>query len=238
MDVQQAAGPLVIFDCDGVLVDSEPVSVRVLVDALRRKGVEMDAAEAYRRFLGRSLGTVTKTMREEFGIEADDTFLEDMRRDLYARFRAELQPMPGITEALDALNFRRCVASSSQPERIRLSLTLTGLIDKLEPNIFSAAMVKRGKPAPDLFLHAASEMGADPKDCIVIEDSPAGIEAGHSAGMSVFAFVGGSHASVPGYRERIDMLSPEVVFDAMPDLIHLVQKHMEGRNGSVSSTTL
>ncbi|WP_439652192.1 HAD family hydrolase [Neorhizobium galegae] len=236
--MQQAAGPLVIFDCDGVLVDSEPVSVRVLVDALRRKGVEMDAAEAYRRFLGRSLGTVTKTMREEFGIEADDTFLEDMRRDLYARFRAELQPIPGISDALDALSFRRCVASSSQPERIRLSLTLTGLIDKLEPNIFSAAMVKRGKPAPDLFLHAASEMGADPKDCIVIEDSPAGIEAGHSAGMSVFAFVGGSHASVPGYRERIDMLSPEVVFDAMPDLIHLVQKHMEGRNGSVSPTTL
>lgn len=161
--MQHSAGPLVIFDCDGVLVDSEPVSVRVLVDALRRKGVEMDAAEAYSRFLGRSLGTVTKTMREEFGVEADNTFLEDMRRDLYARFRAELQPMPGIADALDALDFRRCVASSSQPERIRLSLSLTGLIDKLEPNIFSATMVEKGKPAPDLFLHAASEMGADPK---------------------------------------------------------------------------
>lgn len=229
----QTAGPLVIFDCDGVLVDSEPVSVRVLVDALRRKGLNMEEAEAYRRFLGRSLATITKTMREEFAIEADESFLEDMRHDLYTRFRKELQPMAGIADALDGLDLRRCVASSSQPERIRLSLTLTGLIDKLEPNIFSAAMVARGKPAPDLFLHAASQMGADPENCIVIEDSPAGIEAGHRAGMAVFAFVGGSHASVPGYRERIDALSPEVVFDAMPDLIHLVRKHVEGRNGSV-----
>ncbi len=229
----QTAGPLVIFDCDGVLVDSEPVSVRVLVDALRRKGLNMEEAEAYRRFLGRSLATITKTMREEFAIEADESFLEDMRHDLYTRFRKELQPMAGIADALDGLDLRHCVASSSQPERIRLSLTLTGLIDKLEPNIFSAAMVARGKPAPDLFLHAASQMGADPENCIVIEDSPAGIEAGHRAGMAVFAFVGGSHASVPGYRERIDALSPEVVFDAMPDLIHLVRKHVEGRNGSV-----
>jgi len=232
--VAQAVGPLVIFDCDGVLVDSEPVSVRVLVDALGRRGLSMDEAEAYRRFLGRSLGTVTKTMREEFGIEADDAFLEEMRRDLYARFRTDLQPIRGIGDALDGLDMRRCVASSSQPERIRLSLTLTGLIDKLEPNIFSATMVERGKPAPDLFLHAASEMGADPADCIVIEDSPAGIEAGHRAGMTVFAFVGGSHATVPGYRERIDALSPEVVFDAMPDLLHLVRKHIAGRGGSLS----
>ncbi|WP_407721469.1 HAD family hydrolase [Neorhizobium petrolearium] len=228
----QTAGPLVIFDCDGVLVDSETVSIRVLLDGLRSKGLEMDEAEAYRHFLGRSLGTVTRTIREEFGIDADESFLEGMRQELYARFRAELKPMPGIAETLDALSFRRCVASSSQPERIRLSLSITGLIGRLEPNIFSAAMVARGKPAPDLFLHAASQMGADPQNCIVIEDSPAGIEAGHRAGMAVFAFVGGSHAGTPGYRERIDALSPEVVFDAMPDLIHLVQKHIEDRGGS------
>ncbi len=222
-----AAEPLVIFDCDGVLVDSEPVSVRVLVNALRRKGLEMEEAEAYRRFLGRSLATVTKTMREEFGIEADDAFLEDMRYDLYRQFRLELKPIAGIAEALDGLDVPRCVASSSQPERIRLSLSVTGLLDRLEPNIFSASMVARGKPAPDLFLHAANEMGAEPARCIVIEDSPAGIEAGKRAGMTVFAFTGGAHASAPGYRERIDALSPEVVFDAMPDLLHLVRKHIE-----------
>lgn len=229
--MMQAAGPLLIFDCDGVLVDSEPVSVRVLIDALRRHGIVMDESEVYRRFLGRSLAFVTRTMREEFGVEADDTFLDDLRHDLYGRFRRELQPIAGIGEALDALPFRRCVASSSQLERIRLSLSLTGLIDRLEPHIFSATMVAKGKPAPDLFLHAASEMGVEPADCIVIEDSPAGIEAGHRAGMTVFAFVGGSHSSAPNYRERIDALSPEVVFDAMPDLLHLVLKHIESRSG-------
>ncbi|AXV16298.1 hydrolase [Neorhizobium sp. SOG26] len=222
-----------IFDCDGVLVDSEPVSVRVLVNALRRKGVDMDEAEAYRRFLGRSLATVTKTMSEEFGIEADEAFLDDMRHDLYREFRAELKPVTGISEALDALDVPRCVASSSQPERIRLSLSVTGLLDRLEPHIFSASMVAKGKPAPDLFLHAAENMGADPAHCIVVEDSPAGIEAAKRAGMTVFAFTGASHACVPGYRERIEALSPHVVFDAMADLLHLVQKHMEGGNKSM-----
>ena len=228
-----SSGHLVIFDCDGVLVDSEPVSVRVLVNALRRKGVDMDEAEAYRRFLGRSLATVTKTMSEEFGIEADEAFLDDMRHDLYREFRAELKPVTGISEALDALDVPRCVASSSQPERIRLSLSVTGLLDRLEPHIFSASMVAKGKPAPDLFLHAAENMGADPARCIVIEDSPAGIEAAKRAGMTVFAFTGASHACVPGYRERIEALSPHVVFDAMADLLHLVQKHMEGGNKSM-----
>ncbi|MCK8778933.1 HAD family hydrolase [Rhizobium sp. NTR19] len=228
-----SSGHLVIFDCDGVLVDSEPVSVRVLVNALRRKGVDMDEAEAYRRFLGRSLATVTKTMSEEFGIEADEAFLDDMRHDLYREFRAELKPVTGISEALDALDVPRCVASSSQPERIRLSLSVTGLLDRLEPHIFSASMVAKGKPAPDLFLHAAETMGVAPAHCIVIEDSPAGIEAAKRAGMTVFAFTGASHACVPGYRERIESLSPHVVFDAMADLLHLVQKHMEGGNKSM-----
>jgi HAD superfamily hydrolase (TIGR01509 family) len=230
--VTQADGPLVIFDCDGVLVDSEPVSVRVLVDALRRKGLPIDEDEAYRRFLGRSLATVTTAMREEFGVEADAAFLDDMRHDLYQRFRSELQPVKGVAEALDQLPLRRCVASSSQPERIRLSLSLTGLIDKFEPHIFSASMVKNGKPAPDLFLHAASQMGVAPEHCVVIEDSPAGIEAAHRAGMAVFAFVGGSHASTPGYRAQVSALAPDAEFDAMADLLHLVRKHFEGR-GSV-----
>ncbi|WP_425374186.1 HAD family hydrolase [Neorhizobium lilium] len=230
----QTATPLVIFDCDGVLVDSEPVSVRVLVDALGRKGVAMEEAEAYRRFLGRSLATVTTAMRDEFGIEADATFLEEMRHDLYRRFRSELQPVKDVADALDGLAVRRCVASSSQPERIRLSLTLTGLIDKFEPHIFSASMVARGKPAPDLFLHAAAQMGADPKDCVVVEDSPAGIEAAHRAGMTVFAFTGASHASTPGYREQVSALAPDAEFDAMADLIHLVQEHFEGRGSAIS----
>jgi HAD superfamily hydrolase (TIGR01509 family) len=220
--------PLIIFDCDGVLVDSEPLSIRVLVEAVKASGGSLSEAEAYRHFLGRSLATMVSVLDESFGIKADEAFLDRMRTDLYARFEAELQPIAGIAEALAALDLRFCVASSSQPERIRLSLGLTGLVDFFEPHIFSATMVKNGKPAPDLFLHAAKDMGADPSECIVIEDSPAGILAAKRAGMAVFAFTGGAHADREEYRADIAKLSPDVEFDAMSDLIHLVRQHIEG----------
>ncbi|AJD42898.1 HAD family hydrolase [Rhizobium sp. SEMIA 4085] len=214
---------LVIFDCDGVLVDSEPISVSVLVEAMNDLGVPITEEEVYGRFLGKSLATVIETMKSEYQVHAGDEFLERIRTNLYSRFRKELRPIEGIGATIDALDIPCCVASSSQVERIRLSLTVTGLIDKL-PNIFSASMVKNGKPAPDLFLHAAREMQVDPEDCLVIEDSPAGIEAAQAAGMTVFAFTGGSHANFAGYRAELERLSPERVFDAMPDLIHLIQK--------------
>lgn len=220
---------LVIFDCDGVLVDSEPLSIAVLVQAMRDNGIEIDEEGAYQRFLGKSLATLIDTLETEFNVFADQFFLDRIREDLYARFRIELQPIPGIGETLDKLDMRRCVASSSQLERIKLSLGLTGLLDRLEPNIFSASMVKRGKPAPDLFLYAAEKMGVAPENCIVVEDSPAGIMAARAAGMTVFAFTGGSHANSAHYRSELARLAPEVVFDAMPDLIHLVQKARSDR---------
>lgn len=224
--------PLVIFDCDGVLVDSEPVSVRVLVAALNRHGIDMAEEEAYSRFLGRSLATMTQVLDEEYDFHTGPEFLERMRVDLYERFREELQPITGIARTVDQLGCRHCVASSSQPERIRLSLSLTGLLERFEPNIFSASMVENGKPAPDLFLYAAAKMGFDPSNCIVVEDSPAGIEAAQRAGMTAFAFTGGSHTQTVGYRERIEELRPDAIFDAMPDLLHLVQKYSDGRKGS------
>ena len=220
--MEQAPDPLVIFDCDGVLVDSEPLSIRVLIDVARAHGAELDEAEAYRKFLGRSLSNLVSVLDSDFGISADEGFLERMRRDLYARFETELQPVAG---ALATLPFRRCVASSSQPERIRLSLRLTGLLSFFEPDIFSATMVENGKPAPDLFLHAARAMETEPAHCIVIEDSPAGILAAKRAGMTVFAFTGGSHADREEYRREVAALSPHVTFDAMSDLLHLVQKY-------------
>jgi HAD superfamily hydrolase (TIGR01509 family) len=221
---------LVIFDCDGVLVDSEPISISVLVQAMRDAGVEIDEEGAYQRFLGRSLATLISTLETEFNVFADQQFLDRIRNDLYARFRTELKPIAGIAEALDGLDIPCCVASSSQLERIRLSLGITGILDRLEPHIFSASMVERGKPAPDLFLHAARQMHTDPARCIVVEDSPAGIVAARAAGMTVFAFTGGSHADSPSYRAELERLSPEVVFDAMADLIHLVRKHRTGRD--------
>lgn len=224
-----AVQPLIIFDCDGVLVDSEPLSIAVLVEMLASIGVGMDAGEAKDRFLGRSLSFVTDTLRDDYGVLAGDDFLERMRTRLYERFRQELKPVPGIGAALAELDDARCVASSSQPERIRLSLELTGLGEFFGPRIYSATMVANGKPAPDLFLYAAGKTGYAPADCIVIEDSPAGIMAARAAGMTVFAFTGGSHAQSAAFRAEIAALSPDVVFDAMSDLVHLVREYREGR---------
>lgn len=219
---------LVIFDCDGVLVDSEPISISVLVEALAAAGVDMSVQEAHERFLGRSLKSMSDILHDEYGLAVDTVFLEAMRSVLYDRFRQELQPIEGIAEAVDGLGIAHCVASSSQPERIRLSLSVTGLIDRFEPNIFSASMVSRGKPAPDLFLHASAQMGVAPENCVVVEDSPAGIAAAKSAGMRVFAFAGGSHARSPRHRQSLLALEPDVLFDDMRELLQFVRKQEDG----------
>jgi FGGY-family pentulose kinase/HAD superfamily hydrolase (TIGR01509 family) len=216
---------LVIFDCDGVLVDSEPISIHVLRQMIEEAGLLLDESEAYRLFLGRSVASISETLATEFGLSITDAHLEGMRMALRDRFRQELQPVPGVASVLHALKEKGialCVASSSLPERIRLSLSVTGLLDLLEPHIYSSSMVERGKPAPDLFLHAAREMGVDPSACLVIEDSPAGITAARSAGMRVFGFTGGSHAAPGGLAAGLAALSPDHVFDDMaqlPDLI-------------------
>jgi len=214
---------LVIFDCDGVLVDSEPISIAVLVEALAAAGVTMSEEEAHVRFLGRSLKSMSEILHDDYGLAIDAAFLDAMRKVLYERFRAELQAVDGVAETVDALGIAHCVASSSQPERIRLSLTVTGLLSRFEPNIFSASMVARGKPAPDLFLHASAAMGVAPEYCVVVEDSPAGIAAGKAAGMRVVAFTGGSHARTPGHRETLLRLEPDALFDDMRELLQFVR---------------
>lgn len=221
---------LVIFDCDGVLVDSEPISLSVLVEALSAAGLAMSEEEAHARFLGRSLKSMTEILHEDYGLAVDAAFLDAMRQTLYARFRAELQPIDGIAETLDRLGVARCVASSSQLERIRLSLAITGLAERFEPHIFSASMVLRGKPAPDLFLHASAAMGVAPERCVVVEDSPAGVVAARAAGMRVFAFAGGSHARTPGHRAVLLDLAPDRLFDDMRELIQFVRaKEADGK---------
>ena len=137
-----------------------------------------------------------------YGLHLNDTALERMRANLYAVYRRELKPMAGLIDALDEIAIPACVASSSQMERVRISLTLTGLIERFDPAIYSAAMVPQGKPAPDLFLFAADAMLTSPERCLVIEDSPAGIVAAQRAGMRVFAFLGGGHIEPSGLRCR------------------------------------
>jgi len=213
---------LVIFDCDGVLVDSEPISIAVLREMIRTAGHEIDEDVAYERFLGRSMASICASLAHDPGIEITPQQLGAMRERLNARFRSELKAIDGVAWALQTLPMTRCVASSSKPERIALSLTVTGLFPLLEPHIYSATMVENGKPAPDLFLHAAREMGFSPEACLVIEDSSAGVEAAKRAGMRVFAFTGATHARHPAHLQRISALEPDLVFDNMTDLPGLI----------------
>ena len=213
---------LIIFDCDGVLVDSEPISISVLLELMAKAGHVMDEETAYRLFLGRSMAATVELLREDFGFVVTPAHLEQARAILNDRFRRELKPIPGIKSALGRLSGPRCIASSSKPERIRFSLSVTGLLDQFEPHIYSATMVERGKPAPDLFIHAARDMDAAPDDCLVIEDSPAGVEAAKAAGMRVFGFTGGSHALAGGLAAALAPLEPDAVFDDMRLLPSLI----------------
>lgn len=213
---------LVIFDCDGVLVDSEMLSVSALLEMIALAGGNVSEDIAYEHFLGKSMKSVREILASDFGLDLTDQHLTEMRSELMRKFRQELKPMPGIAQVLPKLGVPCCVASSGTLERIRYALEVTGLLGLLEPHLFSAAMVARGKPAPDLFLHAADKMRAAPPNCLVVEDSPAGIEAARAAGMRVLAFTGGSHTGNPALKARLASSEPDFIFADMlqlPDLI-------------------
>ena len=214
--------PLVIFDCDGVLVDSEPLAMAVLLDTIRAQGLEIDPGQGYELFLGRSLASVGEMLVEDFGVNLDQPALDEMRQRLYARFRAELEPIPHVPEVVAGLTTAFCVASSSQPERVELALRLTGLWERFEGRLFSATMVAHGKPAPDLFLLAAESMGYAPANSLVVEDSAAGIRAAQAAHMRVAAFTGGGHARNTEHEARLSALEPDWIIDdmrALPGLL-------------------
>jgi HAD superfamily hydrolase (TIGR01509 family) len=215
---------LVIFDCDGVLVDSEPLAMRALLETLAEAGIELSAQEAVENFLGKSLASTVAELRRTHGVDIGGAALARMRERLYTAFRQELRPIAGVAEMLEGLDRPCCVASSSQPERIRLSLEVAGLSRFFGERLFSATMVAHGKPAPDLFLHAARAMAVGPADCLVVEDSPAGISAALAAGMRAFGFAGGSHARSDAHREKLVSLGPMLVFDDMRALPGLVRQ--------------
>jgi HAD superfamily hydrolase (TIGR01509 family) len=187
--------PLLIFDCDGVLVDSETIANATLAELMTSLGHAMSTEDSIRIFGGRSLKDVLATAAELLGGEIPAETSARYGEQLFARFRTELEPVHGVRKAIEALPHRRCVASSSHPDRLRLSLEVTGLAPLFGDRVFSATQVARGKPAPDLFRFAAESMGHATADCIVIEDSPRGIEAARAAGMRVIGFAGASHAT-------------------------------------------
>jgi HAD superfamily hydrolase (TIGR01509 family) len=187
------APALVIFDCDGVLVDSELIACRTDAECLSEIGFSVSADEIAERYVGVSASTMFSDIEARFGRKLPPDFGHLLRERINAVFETELKAVKGIESALDRVPCPKCVASSSDPARIERSLSLTGLLPRFHPYLFSATEVTHGKPAPDLFLHAANRMGADNHACVVVEDSVAGARAGVAAGMRVIGFIGGSH---------------------------------------------
>ncbi|MCJ2050152.1 HAD family hydrolase [Methylobacterium sp. J-070] len=193
MDARVTELGLVIFDCDGVLVDSEPLSLACLTAGLKRIGVAIDLATVRARFTGTSMASIMAHIARDYGVTAPPGFVEAVKAETLALFDAELRAMRGVAEAVAAVSLPVCVASSSDPVRLRHSLTLTGLLPLFGDHVFSSAQVARGKPFPDLFLFAADRMAVAPARCLVIEDSVPGVTAARSAGMRVAGFTGGGH---------------------------------------------
>ena len=215
---------LVIFDCDGVLVDSEVLAVRTLIEDLRRVGVDVDEAFVHDRFLGRSFPVVQQVVERQFGVVLPPAFEAETRARLVEVFGRDLRPMPGAAETVRQLGVPCCLATSSAPERLARSLEITGLAPLFAGRCFTAAEVARGKPEPDLFLLAADRMGVRPEHCLVIEDTEAGLIAARRAGMQVWRFTGGSHfrggwhPEPPEARPHRHFDSFARFFDGAPDL--------------------
>jgi len=212
----------VIFDCDGVLIDSEAIGCRVEAEELQRVGFAITAEEIMTRFIGTTSAETFATIEAEHGRRLPAGFIDRLEVAIEAAFERELQPIAGIEAALGRITLPVCVASSSKLARLEHSLTLTGLLERFAPHVFSAEQVgDRGKPAPDLFLHAAARMAVAPASCLVIEDSVNGVRAAVAAGMPVLGFTGGSHCP-PDHAERLLAVGAgQVLTDmaALPPLI-------------------
>jgi HAD superfamily hydrolase (TIGR01509 family) len=209
---------LVIFDCDGVLIDSERLAVKVDVQVLAELGWPLSEAEVIERFIGRSDRDTQAAIEAHLGRQLPVGW-EDRVEKLYRQAFAEgLAPVVGVLEALDHITLPSCVASSGTHEHLRYTLGLTGLYERFAERIFSAEDVARGKPAPDLFLHAAEQMGVRPDRCVVVEDSRPGVQAARAAGMRILAFAGGLTP-----RELLDGVDT-IVFEDMRDLPALIDR--------------
>ncbi len=217
----EAAGTLVIFDFDGVLVDSEVISLTTLRESLAEFGVTLTDTQVRETFLGGSIRQINTFLRTVAApAYPPEEFEARWYATLFDRFRAELQVMPGVLALLDHLEARGhayCIASGGSVERLGVALEVTGLAARFGDRVYSADMVARGKPAPDIFLHAAREMGVHPDRCLVIEDSPAGAQAAHAAGMRALGFVGGTHLRGREAEHRALLLSlhAEAVLDEL-----------------------
>ena len=215
---------LVIFDCDGVLVDSESIAQELLRETLAGHGLVLPIDTVQRTFQGRSLPAVREVLAAEFGLALPSGAFDGMDAALLARFTRELRPVEGMAKLVASVSVPVCVASSSHTVRLRHALAVTGLAGRFGGAVFSADAVERGKPAPDLFLHAANRMNAAPERCLVIEDSPAGVEAARAAGMEPIGFTAGSHARGEAYAERLRAAGADRIARSAAELRRLVDE--------------
>jgi len=190
---------LAIFDCDGVLVDTEPISSRVYANLMGELGLRVTADEVLREFVGRSRVDNLAAIEQRLGCRLPPEFGDEYERRTFAAYELQLTPIPGIVEVLANLSMPVCVASSGNHEKMHRTLGLTGLLERFDGHIFSASEVERGKPFPDIFLLAARRMGVPPARCVVVEDSVPGVQAGIAAGMSVLGY---GKVSSPDRLER------------------------------------
>lgn len=214
---------LLILDCDGVLVDSEPLSARVEFELFTELGFTLQPQDAD-RFVGMSLKDAMGLLEGEQGRKFPPNTPQLMEERLEKLFRKELQPTAGIISFLQGYSGRRCVASSSSLKRLAFTLQITGLYSMLAPHIFSSQQVARGKPAPDLFLWAAQQMGVAPYHCLVVEDSLLGVQAAVAAGMPVVGFVGGGHCG-PAHRQALRQAGASNVYDHWDQVASYWKQH-------------
>lgn len=208
---------LIIYDCDGTLIDTEGLACSVCAEALSGLGVPYTTAMFAARYAGRPARETWETVAVTYGITLPDGFSAAVNHEIHRRFDEGIPPVAGVREAILAIGGPRCVASSTGTTRLNKNLELAGLIDLFGVHVYSAHQVARGKPAPDVFLFAASQMGSDPANTVVVEDTVAGVTAARRAGMRVIGFTGANHSG-PGLDERLRAAGAIDVVECMADL--------------------
>jgi HAD superfamily hydrolase (TIGR01509 family) len=201
---------LVIFDCDGVLLDSEIIACSADAEAYTRIGYYITTQEVAARFAGMPDEAVDAALVAEIGKPLPPGFRSEIKKAVIEKYKTELRPIDGAKTLLSSLKTAKCIASSASPAKLALGLIETEMFELVYPNIFSTRLVKNGKPNPDIFLYAAQKMGVSPTRCIVIEDSVAGVTAAKSAGMTCIGFTGGSHCN-DGHSSRLGNAGADVI---------------------------
>ncbi|MEM7122207.1 MAG: HAD family hydrolase [Pseudomonadota bacterium] len=221
---------LLIFDFDGVIADSEVLSNMVLADIVTALGLPTTLEDSYARYMGKRPDDLVAAIEADLGRPLPEGFNENFQGETLDRFRRDLMPVAGVRDYIETFgHVPKCIASSSSPKRLNTCLDILALRDEFAPHVYSASMVERGKPHPDIFLHAAGNVGIEPNRCVVIEDSPSGVKAAIAAGMRVIGLTAASHIQHDHYQQLSAAGAHHVVatFDKAADATHRMLSELE-----------